>query len=90
MKWKKARKKSVEIEFREVEPKILIRIKHEETDLAGEHVHITEKIWGEIIHTLEGDHEAHVGIDYIIRGVRGKYYPIKKDIFYETYDVVEG
>jgi len=29
------------------------------------------------------------GKDFIIRGVEGEFYPIKKDIFYKTYDVIE-
>ena len=37
-----------------------------------------------IIHTLEGDHHAAVG-DYIIREVRGEFYPCKADIFKQTY-----
>lgn len=37
-----------------------------------------------IIHTLEGDHHASIG-DYIIRGVKGEFYPCKPDIFEETY-----
>ena len=76
--WGKAKKKPVEIQFREVEPKTLIRIKMPEG----------KKVWGEIIETLEGNHEAHVGKDFIIKGVRGELYPIKKDIFYQTYDVI--
>lgn len=39
-----------------------------------------------IIHTLEGDHHALVG-DYIIRGVKGEFYPCKPDIFEETYEL---
>ena len=39
------------------------------------------------IKTLEGEVEFKVG-DYIIKGVRGEYYPIKRDIFEETYKVV--
>ncbi|MBY8999036.1 MAG: hypothetical protein KGD60_15020 [Candidatus Thorarchaeota archaeon] len=27
--------------------------------------------------------------DFIIRGVKGELYPIKKEIFYQTYDIVE-
>lgn len=34
--------------------------------------------------TLEGDHRATIG-DYIIKGVRGEFYPCKEDIFLETY-----
>ena len=41
------------------------------------------------IHTLEGDHKAIV-TDYIIRGVKGEYYPCKEDIFEKTYDVAEN
>lgn len=41
-----------------------------------------------IIPTLEGDHIASVG-DYIIKGIKGEFYPIKKDIFLETYEKVE-
>lgn len=40
---------------------------------------------GLIIHTLEGDHFANMG-DFIIRGVKGEYYPCKPDIFAATYD----
>lgn len=37
------------------------------------------------IFTLEGKMKADVG-DYIIRGVKGEYYPCKPDIFEMTYD----
>ena len=39
------------------------------------------------IHTLEGEMRAEVG-DYIIRGVRGEFYPCKSDIFAATYEEV--
>lgn len=42
---------------------------------------------GLIIPTLEGDHTASKG-DWIIRGVKGEYYPCKPDIFAATYDAV--
>ncbi|WP_096761194.1 hypothetical protein [Paenibacillus larvae] len=38
--------------------------------------------------TLEGHHIVCPG-DYIIRGVKGEYYPCKPDIFTETYELVE-
>lgn len=41
-----------------------------------------------IIETLEGNVRATVG-DYIIRGVKGEFYPCKPDIFAETYEVAE-
>lgn len=42
-----------------------------------------------IIHTLEGDMKAEVN-DYIIKGVKGEFYPCKPDIFEETYNIVEN
>jgi hypothetical protein len=38
-----------------------------------------------IIKTLEGDMTASPG-DWIIRGVKGEFYPCKPDIFAATYD----
>ena len=40
------------------------------------------------IHTLEGDHIAIV-TDYIIKGVKGEFYPCKEDIFEQTYDIID-
>lgn len=39
------------------------------------------------IETLEGIMKASVG-DYIIKGVNGKFYPCKPDIFEKTYERV--
>lgn len=49
---------------------------------------ITNKGTTLIIHTLEGDMEASIG-DYIIKGVKGEFYPCKPDIFLATYEKVE-
>lgn len=38
------------------------------------------------IHTLEGEMRASNG-DWIIRGVKGEFYPCKPDIFAETYEI---
>lgn len=40
------------------------------------------------IKTLEGMHECTEG-DFIIRGIKGEFYPCKPDIFEKTYEVVE-
>lgn len=40
-----------------------------------------------VIHTLEGDMTAHIG-DWIIKGVKGEFYPCKPDIFDATYEAV--
>ena len=39
------------------------------------------------IKTLEGEHIASEG-DYIIKGVKGEFYPCKPDIFEMTYEKV--
>lgn len=42
-----------------------------------------------VISTLKGDMLASVG-DYIIKGMKGEFYPCKPDIFEKTYDIVDG
>lgn len=46
----------------------------------------TVRRWG--IKTLEGYHQVSVG-DYIIKGVKGEFYPCKPDIFELTYEPVD-
>jgi hypothetical protein len=41
------------------------------------------------IETLEGVHEAKPG-DYIIKGIKGEFYPCKPDIFEATYERLGG
>ena len=40
-----------------------------------------------LIHTLEGEHIVRHG-DYVIKGAFEEFYPVKPDIFKETYDEV--
>lgn len=42
-----------------------------------------------VIQTLEGDMVTTLG-DWIIKGVKGEFYPCKPDIFEATYEPVEG
>lgn len=63
--WRKARKKPVEIRFREV---------------IGDF---------ELVRTMEGDFIAHKNKSFIIEGVKGELYPIDKEIFKQTYEVIE-
>ncbi len=42
---------------------------------------------GLVIKTLEGNHNASIG-DYIIKGIKGEFYPCKPDIFEATYEKV--
>jgi hypothetical protein len=41
-----------------------------------------------MIPTLEGNMYASVG-DYIIKGIKGEFYPCKPDIFEATYEEIE-
>ncbi len=75
MTWGKARKKPIVIEFREPIP----NTQSKEPLLVPV----------EQIETREGVLSAWPTIDFVIKGVQGEIYPIGKDIFYETYDVVE-
>lgn len=43
---------------------------------------------GLVIKTQEGEHIASIN-DWIIKGVKGEYYPCKPDIFEATYERVE-
>lgn len=40
------------------------------------------------IYTLEGEMTAKLG-DYIIKGVRGEFYPCDREIFEETYELAQ-
>jgi hypothetical protein len=46
---------------------------------------LTKRMVGVRIGTLEGPHIASLG-DYIIKGVKGEFYPCKPDIFEMTYE----
>ena len=41
-----------------------------------------------ILSTLEGDMKVSKG-DYVIKGIKGEFYPCKPDIFKSTYNVIE-
>ena len=41
-----------------------------------------------IIKTLEGQHIASEN-DYIIKGVKGEFYPCKPDVFLKTYEILK-
>lgn len=41
-----------------------------------------------MIVTLEGEMKASIG-DYIIKGLRGEFYPCKPDVFVKKYELVE-
>lgn len=41
-----------------------------------------------IVDTLEGQYRATEN-DYIIKGIKGEFYPCKPDIFHKTYEKIE-
>ena len=53
-------------------------------------VQCSENQLGEWIETREGKLIGYKDQDLIIRGVEGELYPIKKNIFEKTYDVIES
>lgn len=74
--WTKCKKKPVIVEFREPQPPFSIDIRSD-----GKPV--------ERINILEGIEYAVVGEDFVICGINGELYPIKKEIFAKTYEVLE-
>ena len=40
------------------------------------------------VNTIEGTSYAVSSDDVIIRGIQGEYYPCKKDIFNQTYEII--
>ena len=76
IEWKKCRKKPIVVEYREVNPEWF------DSDESNQ--------WCEQIHTREGVLWGYQDEDFIIRGIEGEIYPIKKDIFYKTYDILVG
>ena len=49
---------------------------------------IDDIVKGIMITTLEGEHIASLG-DYIIKGVKGEFYPCKPDVFKMTYEKIK-
>lgn len=75
--WGIARKKPIKIHYREVIPNA--------DEMDGDYnEHPYEQIY-----TREGTLKGYPDKDFVIKGVRGEIYPIGKDIFYESYDVIE-
>lgn len=92
----KYRKKPVEIEAiqynglnrEEIEKFVSCKLEQElETDLAYQ-VGCGAPIFNIAINTLEGKMKAIPG-DYIIKGIKGEFYPCKPDIFEQTYEKVD-
>lgn len=67
-------------------------------DFTGRHHSVKDMQWNDLnnmviteglkIFTLEGKMSANIG-DYIIKGVKGEFYPCKPDIFHQTYELIK-
>lgn len=82
----KYRKKPVVIEAQKITPDTI----REVADWIGDPGQpIMDAVDGEciLINTLEGQMKACLG-DYVIKGVKGEFYPCKADIFVQTYEEV--
>jgi hypothetical protein len=89
--WLLAQKRPVVIEFREPVPNVTAyfnSVTNKVFDYMGTTPVQAPTIEVEKIETLEGTHYAIPGKDFVIRGIKGELYPIKKDIFYESYMVL--
>lgn len=53
----------------------------------GHYAHVRYRDWGVIVPTLEGDMLARYGW-WIIKGVKGEFYPCDPDILEQTYEPV--
>lgn len=94
----KYRKKPVEIEAIQLQPDHVTIVECIEfvfnigmdSSMIGEAATVkkVQEEEGFLIPTLEGDMKATFG-DYIIKGVKGEFYPCKPDIFELTYEKAE-
>lgn len=85
---KKFRKKPVIIEAIQLTKENVVEVLSF-CNKAGNIVASSEDEMGISILTLEGTMTANTG-DYIIKGVKGEFYPCKPDIFEQTYEEVDG
>ena len=78
------RKKPIPVEARQYTGDNFLELQ----DWSDDHVALSDYNDDAIcVYTLEGPMWFDVG-DYVIKGVRGEFYPCQKDIFEETYEKV--
>lgn len=85
MSIKEYRKKPVVIEAVQLEQNNAIEVARW---CGGEAKFMSPAMPSVFIRTLEGTMRADVG-DFIIKGVRGEFYPCKPEVFFATYEVVD-
>ena len=85
-------KKPVEVEAQEVRIGTIMQVKEWcngeiATEFSTLNKDKTDILLGIKIKTLEGEMLAKIG-DWIIKGVKGEFYPCKPDIFEATYEKI--
>ena len=83
----RARKRPLEVEAIEIRPENI----HDIFDFGGPNIYIHHptrnlKMYVKV-NTLHGVTEAHEG-DFLVRGIKGDFYPVQRDTFLETYDIL--
>lgn len=79
--WFKARKKPLVIEAFQLKISMLTTAELDDLPITG------IGMFGFQVKTPDGNMSAKVG-DYIIKGIDGKFYTCKKEIFKKTYDLI--
>ena len=82
----KAKKKPIEIEFIQFKNMVSAGEIERWTNLQAVHDDSSGKDLM-YIDTLEGVMKATIN-DYIVKGKKGEFYPVKPDIFEQTYDIL--
>ncbi len=81
---KKYKKRPIPIEAVQWGRKAINLIDGENFNIDDYSVYFDDKEVVLVIHTLEGNMKCYPG-DYIVKGVDGELYPVKKEIFEKTY-----
>ncbi|HPF82664.1 MAG TPA: hypothetical protein PLV83_00625 [Bacilli bacterium] len=94
----KAIKKPIEIDFYEIktlssydigEMSKWIRIMGENPEeVLDIKLNVNSNTYTVKVNTLEGTSYDLTTEDMLMRGIKGEYYPCKKEIFYETYNII--
>lgn len=88
----KARKKVIEIDYYPIDTdsaengEEFVRWVESFGDKFLDHFDLDYKNLSVIVKTLEGSSYPISSADVVIRGIKGEYYPCKKDIFEASYD----
>ena len=94
----KAVKKPVEIDFYEIKTlssydigemtKWIRNMGENPDEILDIHLDVNSNKYTISVNTLEGNSYNLTTDDMLMRGIKGEYYPCKKEIFYDTYTII--